>query len=81
MPSMGESNRRLMWHGMFLFLLGLSTGFVEPRFQHTDGSGGSPGRRHEWHFPDRSGRNMDRGEAVAWAESGDVFLVALSTAT
>jgi (hydroxyamino)benzene mutase len=23
-------NRRLMWHGMFLFLLGLFTGFVEP---------------------------------------------------
>ena len=26
------SNRRLMWHGMFLFLLGLLTGFVEQRF-------------------------------------------------
>jgi hydroxylaminobenzene mutase len=26
-----ESNRRLMWHGMFLFLLGLLTGFAEPR--------------------------------------------------
>ncbi|HXX17396.1 MAG TPA: hypothetical protein VEJ47_21010 [Candidatus Eremiobacteraceae bacterium] len=24
--------RRLMWHGMFLFLLGLLTGFVEQRF-------------------------------------------------
>jgi (hydroxyamino)benzene mutase len=32
MPAMDESNRRLMWHGMFLFLLGLLTGFVEPRF-------------------------------------------------
>jgi hydroxylaminobenzene mutase len=32
MPGMGESNRRLMWHGMFLFLLGLLTGFAEPRF-------------------------------------------------
>lgn len=32
MPAMGENNRRLMWHGMFLFLLGLLTGFVEPRF-------------------------------------------------
>jgi len=32
MPAMGESNRRLMWHGMFLFLLGLLTGFAEPRF-------------------------------------------------
>src|ERR1700730_4116719 len=29
---MDSNNRRLMWHGMFLFLLGLLTGFVEQRF-------------------------------------------------
>ena len=29
---METTNRRLMWHGMFLFLLGLVTGFVEQRF-------------------------------------------------
>jgi (hydroxyamino)benzene mutase len=29
---MDTTNRRLMWHGMFLFLLGLLTGFVEQRF-------------------------------------------------
>jgi (hydroxyamino)benzene mutase len=29
---MESGNRRLMWHGMFLFLLGLVTGFVEQRF-------------------------------------------------
>jgi (hydroxyamino)benzene mutase len=29
---METANRRLMWHGMFLFLLGLLTGFVEQRF-------------------------------------------------
>jgi hydroxylaminobenzene mutase len=29
---MEDANRRLMWHGMFLFLLGLVTGFVEQRF-------------------------------------------------
>lgn len=29
---MDITNRRLMWHGMFLFLLGLLTGFVEQRF-------------------------------------------------
>jgi hydroxylaminobenzene mutase len=29
---MRMTNRRLMWHGMFLFLLGLLTGFVEPHF-------------------------------------------------
>jgi hydroxylaminobenzene mutase len=29
---MEATNRRLMWHGMFLFLIGLMTGFVEQRF-------------------------------------------------
>ena len=26
------TNRRLMWHGMFLFLIGLLTGFAEQHF-------------------------------------------------
>jgi hydroxylaminobenzene mutase len=29
---MPSGNRRLMWHGMCLFLIGLLTGFVEQRF-------------------------------------------------
>jgi hydroxylaminobenzene mutase len=29
---MNGSNRRLMWHGMFLFLIGLLTGFSETHF-------------------------------------------------
>ncbi len=29
---MENANRRLMWHGMFLFLIGLITGFLEQRF-------------------------------------------------
>jgi hydroxylaminobenzene mutase len=29
---MDDSRRRLLWHGMFLFLLGLFTGFAEPQF-------------------------------------------------
>lgn len=29
---MEDTPRRLMWHGMFLFLLGLLTGFLEPHF-------------------------------------------------
>jgi hydroxylaminobenzene mutase len=29
---MEVTGRRVMWHGMFLFLLGLLTGFAEPRF-------------------------------------------------
>jgi hydroxylaminobenzene mutase len=29
---MDHSNRRLMWHGMFLFLIGLLTGFAEQHF-------------------------------------------------
>ena len=29
---MKANDRRLMWHGMFLFLLGLITGLVEQHF-------------------------------------------------
>jgi len=29
---MNDAKRRLLWHGMFLFLLGLLTGFAEPKF-------------------------------------------------
>jgi len=29
---MESTNRRLMWHGMFLFLIGLLTGFAEQHF-------------------------------------------------
>jgi hydroxylaminobenzene mutase len=29
------TNRRLMWHGMFLFLIGLFTGFAETHFANT----------------------------------------------
>ena len=29
---MEDTKRRLLWHGMFLFLIGLLTGFVEQKF-------------------------------------------------
>jgi hydroxylaminobenzene mutase len=32
MPAMKDTHRRLMWHGMLLFLLGLLTGFSETHF-------------------------------------------------
>lgn len=32
---MDERKRRLMWHGMFLFLLGLFTGLAETQFSNT----------------------------------------------
>jgi (hydroxyamino)benzene mutase len=32
MCAMQTAHRRLMWHGMFLFLVGLVTGFAEPHF-------------------------------------------------
>ena len=31
---MEDSKRRLLWHGMLLFLLGLLTGFVEQKFNN-----------------------------------------------
>ena len=33
--SMEDAKRRLLWHGMFLFLLGLLTGLVEQKFNNT----------------------------------------------
>ena len=32
--TMDDQKRRLLWHGMFLFLLGLITGLVEPQFHN-----------------------------------------------
>jgi hydroxylaminobenzene mutase len=32
--SVEDAKRRLLWHGMFLFLLGLLTGFVEQNFNN-----------------------------------------------
>ena len=32
---MNDFRRRLLWHGMFLFLLGLVTGLVEEKFSNT----------------------------------------------
>jgi len=34
MHGMENTNRRLMWHGMFLFLIGLFTGFSETHFSN-----------------------------------------------
>jgi len=31
---MEDMKRRLLWHGMFLFLLGLLTGLAEPQFRN-----------------------------------------------
>ncbi len=31
---MEDSKRQLLWHGMFLFLLGLLTGFIEQKFSN-----------------------------------------------
>src|SRR3954454_23805442 len=31
---MEDSRRRMLWHGMFLFLLGLLTGFLEQNFNN-----------------------------------------------
>jgi hydroxylaminobenzene mutase len=32
--SIEDTKRRLIWHGMFLFLLRLLTGFIEPQFKN-----------------------------------------------
>jgi hypothetical protein len=36
--SIEDTKRRLIWHGMLLFLLGLVTGFAEPHFRPAHGA-------------------------------------------
>jgi len=43
----------LMWHGMFLFLLGLLKGLVEQHFTNPGWTGRPSGRRHERDFSRR----------------------------
>ena len=51
---MKTQKRRLMWHGMLLFLLGLITGVLERRFTNAHGPFGTPGGCAEWHSSLRS---------------------------
>jgi hypothetical protein len=67
--SIEDPKRRLIWHGMFLFLLGLLTGFVEPQFQkRAHGAGRSSRRRDERYFHRRTGRDMERVEVLSATE-------------
>ena len=43
---MDDSRRQLLWHGMFLFLIGLLTGLVGPQFNNPDGHPNSPTYGH-----------------------------------
>ena len=54
---MEGTDRRLMWHGMCLFILGLITGFVEERFANVRMglAAHASGRRDERHVWVRSG--------------------------
>jgi hypothetical protein len=61
MSTEDDTRRRLVWHGMLLFLLGLLTGLAEPRFaKSADGVAGSSRGRYERHFPGRARRCVGR---------------------
>jgi hypothetical protein len=71
---MQNAHRRLMWHGMFLFLLGLFTGFAEPHFvnmrmglaAHLEGV-------LNRHFSSSVGRYVERGSAFSRRKSGGIL--------
>lgn len=54
-------DRRLMWHGVFLFLIGLVTGTQERRFTNSGWRFLRISGRNEWHLLDRLGRDMGPG--------------------
>ena len=56
---MESSNRHLMWHGMFLFLLGLLTGLANT--SPTCLGLAAPGGCHKRHLPCCIGRDLGRG--------------------
>jgi hydroxylaminobenzene mutase len=72
--AMETSKRQLMWHGMFLFLLGLLTGFAEQHFTNVaQGARRAPGGCHERHLPCCVGRHLGRGETAVTGK-GDGIL-------
>ena len=72
--SMNYSKRRIIWHGMFLFLLGLLTGLVEQKFANIRmGLAGAFGRGDEWNVSGCLGRSVGRSAIVAAVERGGVL--------
>ena len=75
---MDDSKRRLIWHGMFLFLLGLLTGFVETKFANpANGAGGASGRRDERDVSYCAGCGVDGGATAAEVEGRSLLVRAL----
>jgi hypothetical protein len=66
MTRVEDSKRRLIWHGMFLFLLGLLTGFVEQQFNNPRmGLARTLGRSDERDLPHCVGCRLDGGVSDA----------------
>jgi hypothetical protein len=60
------NDRRLMWHGMFLFLLGLITGLLEQRFTNMrKGLSAHLEGLMNGHFSGCSRRNLEHGQTAA----------------
>ena len=56
---MRMADRGLMWHGMFLFLIGLVTGLQRAALhKYAHGAFRASGGRDERHLPDRAGCDL-----------------------
>jgi hydroxylaminobenzene mutase len=72
MTSSTQGQRRLIWHGMFLFLLGLLIGLAH-------GTGCSSRRSDEWHIPDCLGGGVAFCEVVSDLTTGTYWTVLYGT--
>ena len=70
---MKTQKRRLMWHGMLLFLLGLITGLLEQRYTNVRMGLSAHLERDECHPPPCAGCRMERGTAAS-SGKGDGLL-------
>src|SRR5258708_5163746 len=71
---MGSAKRRLMWHGMLLFLLGLVTGLVERRFtKYAHGGLRAPGGGNERHLFGCCGGDLERGPPFPAGQDGSIL--------
>jgi len=70
---MEDNKRRLIWHGMFLFFLGLLTGLVEETFHNPRMGLASHLQGVEWNFFSHLGRCLGGGEAVSATEDGHLL--------
>jgi hypothetical protein len=75
---MESTHRRLMWHGMCLFLFGFLARFRRATFlQYAHGTRCALGRPHEWHLLSCAGCRLDSRAPTLTSKEGDLLDCAL----